>query len=297
MPSQKDTYKQFCKKAKDGDNPFASFYKTVGGGEGDRCLYPTRFDMYGKGCGNDCVYCYARSLLGFRGLWNPEEPAMANRFQIMQMIDSLPRNTVLRLGGMTDPFQKIEEREHRTEWLIGKLNERRIPYLIVTKCPIVKDCKYLDKELAHIQISVTYTDGMQPDGFEKAPAPSERLKACEELQERGFDVAIRLSPYIPQIIDIDDILNTKCDKVQVEFLRINTMIRRNMPYWDFKEWTVHEGGYDHLPLDVKMQYLKPLLGKKQVSVCEDCTVHYEFFKKNVNANPNDCCNLTFPKVL
>lgn len=65
----------------------------------------------------------------------------------MQMIDRLPKHTTLRLGGMTDPFQKIEEKEHRTEWLIGKLNERRIPYLIVTKCPIVKDCRYLDKEL------------------------------------------------------------------------------------------------------------------------------------------------------
>ena len=64
-----------------------------------------------------------------------------------------------------------------------------------------------------------------------------------------------------------------------------------MPWWDFKEWTVKEGGYEHLPLSLKMSYLEPLLGKKQVSVCEDVNDHYEFFKKNVNANPDDCCNL------
>lgn len=70
-----------------------------------------------------------------------------------------------------------------------------------------------------------------------------------------------------------------------------------MPYWDFKEWTVKDGGYEHLPLDRKMELLKPLLGRKQVSVCEDCNEHYEFFKKNVNANPDDCCNLRKNAVL
>ena len=36
---------------------FKSFYKTVGGGEGDRCNYPTRLDLYGCGCQHDCKYC------------------------------------------------------------------------------------------------------------------------------------------------------------------------------------------------------------------------------------------------
>ena len=36
---------------------FKSFYKTVGGGEGDRCNYPTRLDTYGCGCQHDCDYC------------------------------------------------------------------------------------------------------------------------------------------------------------------------------------------------------------------------------------------------
>lgn len=35
---------------------FKSFYKTVGGGEGDRCSYPTRLDLYGCGCQHDCKY-------------------------------------------------------------------------------------------------------------------------------------------------------------------------------------------------------------------------------------------------
>ena len=57
---------------------FKSFFKTVAGNEGSKCRYPTRLDLYGRGCAHDCAYCYARSLLAFRGLWHPEQPAVAN---------------------------------------------------------------------------------------------------------------------------------------------------------------------------------------------------------------------------
>ena len=47
---------------------YKSFYKSVGGNEGEKCNYPTRLDLYGKGCYHDCSYCYAKSLLNFRKL-------------------------------------------------------------------------------------------------------------------------------------------------------------------------------------------------------------------------------------
>ena len=50
---------------------FKSFYKTVGGNEGNKCHYPTRLDTYGCGCSHDCAYCYAKSLLDFPMKGNP----------------------------------------------------------------------------------------------------------------------------------------------------------------------------------------------------------------------------------
>ena len=50
------------------NNEFKSFLKTVRGNEGSKCNYPTRLDLYGRGCDHDCSYCYAKSLLNFRGL-------------------------------------------------------------------------------------------------------------------------------------------------------------------------------------------------------------------------------------
>ena len=56
---------------------FKSFFKIVGGNEGTLCRYNTRLDTYGCGCSHDCQFFYAKSLLEFRGLWNPSAPSVA----------------------------------------------------------------------------------------------------------------------------------------------------------------------------------------------------------------------------
>ena len=68
---------------------FKSFYKTVGGNEGNKCNYPTRLDTYGCGCTHDCSYCYAKSLLDFRKLWNAQSPSVADVNKVLRKIDKI----------------------------------------------------------------------------------------------------------------------------------------------------------------------------------------------------------------
>lgn len=58
---------------------FKSFYKEVKtANEGSKCHYTTRLDTYGCGCQHDCSYCYAKSLLEFRNLWDFQNPKVAD---------------------------------------------------------------------------------------------------------------------------------------------------------------------------------------------------------------------------
>lgn len=273
---------------------YKSFYKTVSGNEGDKCKYPTRLDTYGCGCSHDCKYCYAKSLLDFRNQWNPQSPSIANIEKIKRKIKKIPNDVkAVRLGGMTDCFQPIEKIYRVTYETIKALNENNIPYLIVTKSAIVADDEYidiLDKNLAHIQITVTTTNDDLSKTYEKASLPSERIRAIEKLQELGYDVQLRLSPFIPSYIDFNILNSVKCDKILVEFLRVNSWIKKWFDI-DYSEYTIKQGGYQHLPLDIKIQYLKRITGFKQISVCEDETEAYEYWKNNFNYNKNDCCNL------
>ena len=260
---------------------FKSFFKTVDGNEGNKCNYHTRLDTYGKGCSHDCRYCYAKSLLDFRNLWNPENPAVADIEKIKKKIAKLPKDIPpLRLGGMTDCFQPIEKVHRVTYETIKALNEYRIPYVIVTKSSLVASDEYieiLDKELAHVQITVTTTDDKLSTTYEKASVPSERIKAIEKLHSLGYDVTLRLSPYIPEYVDLDILSKVNCDKILVEFLRVNTWIRKWFDI-DYSEYTVKQSGYRHLPLEKKKEYISKITGFKEITVCEDETEAYDIGK-------------------
>lgn len=272
---------------------FKSVGKTVDGNEGEKCNYPTRLDTYGCGCQHDCSYCYAKSLLNFRGLWNPQAPAVADIKTIAREVKKLPRDKVVRLGGMTDCFQPIEKLHRATYRTIKLLNRYRVPYLIVTKSAMVADDEYLqllDKQLAHIQITVTTTDDKRSLTYERANIPSQRINAIKRLQKHGFDVQLRLSPFIPQYIDFDMLNGLGIDKICIEFLRVNSWIEKWFDI-DYSEYTVRQNSYKHLPLEKKKEYISLLTGFKEMTVCEDEDVAYEYWKNNFNHNPDDCCNL------
>jgi DNA repair photolyase len=274
---------------------FKSFYKTVKGGEGTRCNYPTRLDLYGCGCQHDCSYCYAKSLLHFRNLWNPDIPSVADIEKVKSKVKRIPENVIVRLGGMTDCFQPIEKTVRNTYNTIKELNKLNKHYLIVTKSSLIADEEYIDiidKKLAHIQISVTSTDDEITKTYEKASLISERIKAIEKLNSLGYDVTLRLSPFMPELVDFDVLNKIKCDKILIEFLRLNTWIIKWFTTINIDDYFLKEGGYRHLPLENKIKYISKIKGNfKEFTVCEDYNQHYEYWKENYNFNKNDCCNL------
>ena len=62
---------------------------------------------------------------------------------------------------MTDCFQPVERIHRITYYTLKAFKKVRKPYLIITKSDMIADDEYievLDKELAHIQITLTTTD-------------------------------------------------------------------------------------------------------------------------------------------
>lgn len=271
---------------------FKSFYKTVEGAEGEHCKYPTRLDTYGCGCAHDCSYCYAKSLLNFRGLWDSNDPAVADINDIRKTLDKVPPGATLRLGGMTDCFQPAELKHRVTYQTIKELNRRNIGYLIVTKSHHAADDEYLQlyrKDLCHIQITVTTLDDKLCSTYEHASPPTLRVQAIKKLQDKGFDVAIRLSPLIEDYMDFDKLNSLGIKKAVIEFLRVNSWIRQWFDI-DYSAYKLKQGSYRFLRLADK----KRLVEKVQIptkTICEDYSPHYKYWQVNVNPNREDCCNL------
>lgn len=276
-----------------GESEFKSFFKSVEGNEGDKCRYSTRLDTYGCGCEHNCDYCYARSLLFFRGLWDAGNPRVADPEKIKRKISKLPPGTILRMGGMTDCFQPCERLQKVTYQTIQNMNDYGIGYLIVTKSSMVAEEEYvkiLDKKLAHIQITVTCLDDARAAAYEKASPPSKRIEAILKLQESGYDVSIRLSPLIEEFMDFDRLNGLGIEQCVVEFLRTNTWINKWLKGVNPGKYSLWQSGYYHLPLEEKIRILEKIHIPVR-TICEDVTEHYEYWLKYVNPNPDDCCNL------
>ena len=66
------------------------------------------------------------------------------------------------------------------------------------------------------------------------------------------------------------------------------------PWWmkdiNLSPYTLVRNGYRHLPLAAKKNLIARI-HKKEISVCEDVYGHWLYWKKNLNIDPNDCCNL------
>ena len=275
---------------------FNSFFKAVGGNEGEKCHYPIRLDTYGCGCQHDCSYCYAKSLLSFRKLWNPKNPSVADIDDLRRAIYKARPGSVVRLGGMTDCFQPCELIHRNTYKTLKTLAKRQVGYLIVTKSALVARPEYLavyDPKLAHFQITVTTLDDKLCSSYEKASPPSERIKALKTLQDAGYDVAIRLSPLMEEYMDFDRLNALGIKKATVEFLRANQWIQQWFPI-DYSKYTVSQSGYKHLPLYEKQRIISRIK-IPEITVCEDVTEHYEYWRQHFNPNPDDCCNLRRPE--
>ena len=74
-----------------------------------------------------------------------------------------------------------------------------------------------------------------------------------------------------------------------EFLRVNHWVKKWFDI-DYSKYILKEGGYLHMPLEDKIKILNKI-EIPNISVCEDYSEHYEYWKNNYNPNKYDCCNL------
>lgn len=204
----------------------------------------------------------------------------------------------MRLGGMTDCFQPLELSERVTYETILEMNKLRIGYLIVTKSHLIAEPEYLnilDKDLAHIQVTVTCFSDAVAHTYEKASPPTKRIQAILKLQSLGYDVSIRLSPLIEEFMNFDILNSSGINQCIVEFLRVNSWIKQWLHNVDFDQYTLKQSGYSHLPLNEKLRIINKIT-IPELTVCEDVTEHYVYWRDNMNPNPNDCCNLKIGSV-
>ena len=84
----------------------------------------------------------------------------------------------------------------------------------------------------------------------------------------------------------------KCDKMLIEFLRVSHWIERWLaPVVDLSAYSLSFHGYRHLSFKAKREAVKVFEGHHEVTVCDWEEKYLDYWKKEYNPNPDDCCNL------
>lgn len=306
---------------------FKSPIKLPDGNETNLCYYPLKLDTYGCGCSHNCLYCYAKTSLQFRGLWDSENAKVASLADIKKLFRNgkspyLKHKMPIRLGGMTDCFGNNEKETQVTRKVIEYLNSIDYPYLIITKNALVAEyIPILSKENCIVQITITTEFGDVASVFEPgASSPAERLAAGSKLAQAGIYTAARINPLFP--IYPDGVFSSGFPTDNYQALKYFTF---NLPqliadagfktiiagFVRLSTWNLRwindstnesfkylfdgkKGSTAYFSIEEIHYYYERIKGicdanGVQFTVCYDNDANYEAFRY-LWANPNDCCN-------
>jgi DNA repair photolyase len=184
------------------------------------------------GCTHGCVYCYARFMKRFTGHaepWGTFLDAKINAPELLQKTlarRKTPLQGEVFLCSVTDPYLPAEKQYRLTRKILKALLEHQIQISLLTKSAlVVRDIDLLQQfQQASIGVSMMTIDDVVARHFEpRASAPSKRLDALRKLNDAGIRTYAFISPYIPEISTIEEIvpaLEGIADEIGVE--AINT---------------------------------------------------------------------------
>lgn len=195
------------------------------------CGLPIRVDTY-KTCSFGCKYCFAncRKIMEFeKELAVANLPSVERRLKRIFEKKNVPADSFLdtliaqgitwHMGGMSDPFQPIEQKLHITKDLLDVTNHYGIHILTSTKADTVYDSN-IRPDLHTFQLSVTNVDNRQ-DLEPGVPDIEKRLKFYQDLKRDGFKVGIRIQPCIPGITSLDIIdMFHDADQITIEGIKL-----------------------------------------------------------------------------
>ncbi len=167
-------------------------------------------------CDFRCVYCITESQGKGTAMFKTDEIADIFRAEL-PYISGPKEHTLFVLNPASDPYIPLEEEMQLTRKLIEVLHEEDLKFTFCTKGTLVKrDAELLaacgEKAKAIISLSTTDEEKVkQIDG--KSPSAQERIETIHYLHEKGVNVCLSIAPWIPEVSDTENLLNSIPEEV------------------------------------------------------------------------------------
>lgn len=167
-----------------------------------------------RGCSHACTYCFARPTHDYLGLdigadFDTKIVVKVNAVALARHETSPARwaGELIAMGTNTDPYQAAEGRYRITRGIIEVLTERRNPFSILTKSPLVlRDLDVLVEAAAVTDVTVDFSIGTLDTAVWQSTEPGtahpqRRIDAVGRLNAAGVASGILMGPVLPGLSD------------------------------------------------------------------------------------------------
>lgn len=191
-------------------------------------------------------------------------------------------------GGMSDPFQPIEQKLGITKELIDITNKYGIHILFSTKSDTTYDCD-INPDLHTFQLSVTNTDN-RIDIEPNVPSIERRYELYRKLKDKGYKVGIRIQPFIPNVTSTDIIdIFYDADNFTIEGLKLVPQNKEHKEYLleltGLKSSDFTQMGLLNLKPEIRLKLYEPFISK-----LEEKGLNYSIADNDLHhIGTNKCC--------
>lgn len=150
-----------------------------------------------SGCDHGCLYCYASSYIPNFTECRPKKDLLTT----LKREATKLKGEVVSVSNSSDPYPRIEAQLCWTRKCLEILVENDCRIQIITKSNIVvRDDDLLTKVPSTVALTITTADENLSNILEpKAPTPSQRIRAAQDLIRKGIHVSVRIDPIIPLV--------------------------------------------------------------------------------------------------
>ena len=166
------------------------------------------------GCSHSCLYCYAKFMCQWRpdnyGKWGSWVEVKVNAPELVKgkYVDGW-----VYMSSVSDPYQPIERKLKLTRRVLENL-DKRIKLSILTKSDLVLRDIDIFKKFENIEVGLTINsfDGLLKKIFEPfSPTNEKRIRALKILKENKIKTYTFVSPIIPGLIELEDVIKKTKD--------------------------------------------------------------------------------------
>ena len=213
------------------------------------------------GCQHACLYCYAKFMCKWynHGKWGSWVVVKEN---LPELVKRENVRGEVYMSSVSDPYQPIERKIKLTRKILENMN-KKIKLRILTKSDLISRDIDLFKEFEDIEAGLTINsfDGKLKKEIEPfSPSNERRIEALKILSENGIKTYAFISPMIPNLVDVDELIKETKNFVNFywfEFLNLRASGK------EFREWLEknYPESYDLISDETKAdKYVKEVVG-------------------------------------